>query len=145
MPTLTKKSMDAYRRNLKAVEKNALNGFSDASAAVAQKFMDAPDEDARAVYRAYLIDDVYRRIDTAQAQAQAFADDMFEALVKLNTAPHEPFPYEAADARVRSAAVHLFRDRNVREFVRVLESFIRQEVRGAASRATAENVETQIN
>lgn len=141
MPTLTRKSMDAYRKNLKAIEKNALKGFSASSRAIAKRFMDAPDEASRSVYRAYLIDDVYSRIDTAQAQAQAFADDMFEALVQLKPAPHEPFPYEAADARVRSAAVHLFKDRNPARFVEVLESFIRQEVRGAASNAIAENVE----
>lgn len=143
MPTLTRKSLDAYRRNLKAVETNAVKGFSGSARAVARKFMEAPDEDSRTVYRAYLIDDVYQRIDVAQAQSQAFADDMFEAMVNLDPAPHTAFPYEAADARVRSAAVHLFKDGNVERFVEVLETFIRQEVRGAASNAIAENVETQ--
>lgn len=140
MPTLTRKSFDAYRRNLDNVEEWAVRGFRTKVIKVAKGFMQGDDEQ-RDLCRAIIADEVYRRIDTATAQAQAFADDMFEALVGLDPAPHDAFPYEAAEARTRSAAVHLFKGKDPDEFVRVLESFIRQEVRGAASNATAENVE----
>lgn len=140
MPTLTRKSFDAYKKNLRNVEEWAVRGFRSEMIKVAKGFMQG-DEEQRDICRAIVADEVYRRIDTATAQAQAFADDMFEALVGLDPAPHDAFPYEAAEARTRSAAVHLFDRSDPDEFVRVLESFIRKEVRGAASAATAKNVE----
>ena len=101
----------------------------------------AKDEESRSMARDFIVNEAYGRIDVGTAQAQAFADDMFRAMVDMEPAPHDAFPLEAADARVRSAAVHLFGHGDADAFAHALESFISKEVRGAASNAIAENVE----
>lgn len=141
MPTLSRRSFDEYRALLDVIEERSVSGFSEKATYWAPFFMNAGNEDIRALYRSAIVGEVYSRIDSARAQAEARADDLFVAMVDEDPAPHSAFPYEAADRRVRSAAVHLFERGDVRGFVHVLESFIREEVRGAASNAIAENVE----
>ena len=66
---------------------------------------------------------------------------LFHIQEGLASAPHRRFPYDAAEARVRSAAKHLFDEGDVDAFVYALESFIEKEVWAAANIAVAENVE----
>lgn len=141
MATLSRRSFDEYRALLDVIEERSVYGFSEKASKWAPFFMNAANEDVRAIYRSAIVDEVYSRIDSARAQAEVRADDLFVAMIGEAPALHTPFPYEAADRRVRSAASHLFEGGSVGEFVHVLESFIREEVRGAASNAIAENVE----
>lgn len=141
MRVLSKKSFDEYRAILDGLEEKSVRGFAKKARPLAVAFMNAPSEDERSIYRSAITDDVYGRVDLMCAQAQACADDMFVAMIGDEAAPHEAMQYEKADARVRSAAVHVFNDGDVDEFVRVLDTFIRLEVRAAASSAMADNVE----
>lgn len=59
----------------------------------------------------------------------------------MRPVPHAPFPMEACDARVRSAAAHIFERGDMDAFARALEAFIVKEVRAAANEAVAEDVE----
>ena len=125
------------------IEAEALNRVSGRVLvrAAANGFMLAESENARSVFRDAIVEEVYGRIDAYAACAQVKADDMFEAMVGLVPAPHRQFPYEAAEARVRSAAKHLFDEGDVDAFTHALESFIKKEVGAAANIAMAENVE----
>ena len=125
------------------IEVEALNRVSGRALvrAAANGFMLAESEDARLVFRDAITEEVYGRIDAYAACAQVKADDMFEAMVGLAPAPHERFPYEAAGARVRSAAKCLFDEGDVDAFIHALESFIEKEVGAATNIAMAENVE----
>lgn len=141
MRVLSRKSFDEYRAILDGLEEKSVRGFAKNVKPLAVAFMNAQSEEERSVYRSAIIDEVYGRVDLVTAQAQAYADDMFTAMIGADAAPHEAMPYEKADSRVRSAAVHVFGNGNVDEFVRVLDTFIRLEVRAAANNAMAENVQ----
>lgn len=141
MRVLSRKSFDEYRAILDGLEEKSVRGFAKKARPLAVAFMNAPSEAERSIYRSLIVDEVYGRVDLVCAQAQAYADDMFAAIIGEASAPHDARPYEKADARVRSAAVHVFERGDVDEFVRVLDTFIRSEVRAAASAAMADNVE----
>lgn len=141
MRVLSKKSFDEYRAILDGLEEKSVRGFAKKARPLAVAFMNAPSEAERSIYRSAIVDEVYGRVDLVTAQAQACADDMYVAMIGEDSAPHDAMPYEKAEARVRSAAVHVFNDGNVDEFIRVIETFMRLEVRAAASSAMADNVE----
>lgn len=141
MRTLSRRSLDEYRGSLDGMTQRAVGGFGKKVRAAANGFMLAESENERSVFRDAIVEEVYGRIDAYAACAQVKADDMFEAMVGLVPAPHRQFPYDAAEARVRSAAKHLFDEGDVDAFVHALESFIEKEVGAAANIAMAENVE----
>ena len=141
MATLTRKSFDEYRALLDTAKKSAVKGFEKKIDKAVLGFESAKTEQARAVYRDVIISEVYGRIDAYQAIAQTRADDMFRAITGLAPAKHAPFVYAAADARVRSAAVHIFEHQDAEAFVYALVAFIKKEVGAAANVAMAENVE----
>lgn len=141
MKTLTRKSFDEYVGLLDKIEKHATKGFAEKITPVAYAFMRAENEQNRAVYRDAIIAEVYGRIDTCRAMAQVRADDMYTAMTGHNPTPHDAYPYDAADARVRSAARNIFIHEDMDAFIHALESFITKGVRAAANAAMAENVE----
>ena len=141
MATLTRKSFDEYRVLLDVARESAVKGFEKKIGKAMLGFASANTEQARAVYRDVIINEVYGRIDAYQAIAQTRADDMFRAITGLAPAKHAPFVYAAADARVRSAAMHLFEHQDTEAFVHALVAFIEKEVGAAANIAMAENVE----
>lgn len=141
MRTLSRRSLDEYRGSLDGITQRAVRDFGKKVRAAANGFMLAESEDARSVFRDAIVEEVYWRIDVCAACAQVRADDMFEAMVGLAPVPHRRFPYDAAEARVRSAAKHLFDEGDVDAFIHALESFIEKEVGAAADSAMAENVE----
>lgn len=141
MATLSRKSFEEYDRLLTSCEERSTKGFADKALPWAVGLRYAPNEQTRSIYRDALIDEVYGRIDVYRAEAQLYADELFEAITGYEPSEHEPFPFEAADARVRSAAVHLYRDDDLDEFLRMLEVFIKKEVRLAPKEAVAQDVE----
>jgi len=141
MRVLSKRSMNNYRKQLDSIEEKAVKGFAKKNRNAAVLFTTARNEAERSVYRSAIIDDVYARMDMFTAQAQIIADDLFEEFIQLEPSPHEAVPFDYVESEVRYKAFHLFRDENVDEFLRVLETMIREQVRGAASNAIAENVE----
>lgn len=141
MKTLSHKSFDEYCSLLDALQQAATAGLVKQITPAAHAFMRAANEQDRTGYRDAIISVVYGRIDTYRAMAQVRADDMFQAMTGLKPVPHEQYPYEAANARVRSAARHLFERGDVDAFTHALESFVIKGVRAAANVAMAENVE----
>ena len=141
MRTLSRKSFDEYRSLLEKIVTSSTKDFDKKVRRASVEFMNASNEATRSVYRDAIISEVYGRIDTNVALAQVRADDMFEAIIGEKPAEHSSFPYEAAEARVRSAAKHLFERGDIDAFIYALESFIEKEVNAAANIAMAENVE----
>lgn len=141
MRTLSRKSFDEYRSLLEKTVTSSTKGFDKKIRQNSIEFLCASNEKSRSVFRDAIISEVYGRIDTHIAIAQVRADDMFEAIIGEKPAEHSSFPYEAAEARVRSAAKHLFERGDIDAFIYALESFIEKEVNAAANIAMAENVE----
>ena len=141
MATLARKSFDEYCALLDANKLMATKGFEAKIAKAVQGFANAKTEQMRGVYRDVIISEIYTRIDIYQAIAQTRADDMFQAITGRTPSKHASFPYEAADARVRSAATHIFGHQDKDAFVHALVAFIKKEVGAAANIAMAENVE----
>lgn len=141
MRTLSRKSLDEYTKLLDDITVLATKGFAAKIAKTSFAFMQAQNEQDRAGYRSAIIAEVYGRIDAYRSIAQVRADDMFIAITGLKPTSHSKYPYEAANARVRSAAKNLFVHKDVSAFVHALESFITKGVRAAANVAMAENVE----
>lgn len=141
MKTLTRQSFDEYRQLLDSLTQRATKGFSQKIAKAAYAFMNAKNEQDRAGYRSAIVAEVYGRIDVYRSIAQVRADDMFRAMTGYKPTPHDSYPYEAAEKRVRSAARNLFVHNDMDAFIHALESFITKGVRAAANVAMAENVE----
>ena len=137
--TLSRKSYEEYDRLLTSCEERSTKGFIEKVLPWAVGFRYAPDEQIRSIYRDALIDEVYGRIDVYRAEAQLYADELFEAITGYEPASHEPLPFEAADARVRSAATVLFEEDDLKGFIKALCTFIRREVIAAANDALADD------
>ena len=137
--TLSRRSFEEYDRLLDSCETRSVRGFIEKVLPWAVGFWYAPNEETRSVYRDAIIDEVYGRIELYRAEAQVYADEMFEAMTGIEPAEHEPFPFEAADARVRSAATYLFEDGDLKAFIKALCTFITREVSAGADDAMADD------
>ena len=141
MPTISRKSFEEYRSLTDRTVERATKGFAKKMARAARGFMEAPDEETRAPFRQAIADEVYGRIDVGRCEVQMRADDFFEQTMGEQAAIHPPYPVEAVDARVRSAAIHLFDKSDIPRFLEVLETFIENEVHRGKQEAVWEDIE----
>ena len=131
MGRITDADMRLFFRRVDATLAASIKGFRSAARPVVRGFLDAPDEKTRAPYREAIIREVYARIERYRAVASQLSDDLWSITTDDIDEVRPAFPYEAADARVRSAAVKLFKDRDIEAYLERLENFIQREVNDA--------------
>ena len=106
----------------------SIAGFAKETRPLVTAFLHAEDEEQRAPYRDKIIAITYSRIERfRQVMAQRSAD-IRETAGDDWHADIEPYPYEAVDGRIRSAATDLFKTGDVDGYIARLSSFIEEEV-----------------
>lgn len=125
---ITREQLNSHRRATAATLAASTKGLSSELLPLARAFYAAPDEETRAPFRAAIANKIYQRIDRFRAVMTLRARDFIALTSDKKPEQVDPYPYEAVEARVRSAAVALFKTGDVNAYVRTLVDFTETEV-----------------
>ena len=125
---VTRGEIAAAQRAISNTAAAAKAGFAKEVGPFVSAFLNAGGEEQRAPYRDKITAITYSRIERfRQVMAQRSADIRATAGDDVYVGI-EPYPYEAVDGRVRSAATDLFKTGDVDGYIARLSSYIEEEV-----------------
>ena len=125
---ISAEQLQKHRKSVANTLRAAELGLADELLPVATAFYRAEDESTRSIFRQRLIEIVYTRIERYRAVMTLRAHDFCLLTDPYDNTTAMPFPVEAVDARVRSAAHTLFDDGDINAYVEVLKNYVLKEV-----------------
>ena len=122
--------MERAWQNNQATLRAATSGYRREIEPFVRAFYGAEDEAARAPFRDQIIRRTYARIERFRAVMTQRAFDFYAITSDADHQHPDPYPIEAVEGRVRSAAAALFASGDVDAYVDSLEYFVEREVNG---------------